>query len=211
MENENFLSENKFMSLFFWQEFDIKNQSSRSHSKSTTIVEKETLIKRSASFCSVNTDTLSLADPTHEYKEYKNRVKLYISIFKEHIFKNEHPLNIIARHFIKVFSAYIEQQIKLMEFNKANVDFCNFGKRITEEITKSLQKFIINLQTALRLMYCKTINYQCFIEERDEFINLITSLIFKEGKIYDNLFKLYELSMYEQINLLTQKMTELKT
>jgi hypothetical protein len=60
-------------------------------------------------------------------------------------------------------------------------------------------------------MYSKTINYQCFIEEKDEFINLITNLIFRDGKIYDDIYELFKLCLADQIKVLENKFTELKS
>jgi hypothetical protein len=53
-------------------------------------------------------------------------------------------------------------------------------------------------------MYAKTINYQCFIEEKDEFINLICNLIFKNQEFYNSLFELYSLNYkkeYDEVDL----------
>ena len=50
-------------------------------------------------------------------------------------------------------------------------------------------------------MYSRTINYQYFIEEKDEVINLITNLIFKDGIIYAKLYELYEISLFDEIKV----------
>lgn len=198
------------MSLFFWQEFEIKTKTIGKHSKSTTIIDKATLIKPNESFCSINTSNMSENDPTHEYKEYRSRAKMYISIFKEHIFNTEHPINVIVRHFIRVFSEYLQENIKLLLNCRNNMDFCDLKENKTKEITKNLQKFIIKIQTCFRLMYCKTANYQCFIEERDEFINFITTFIFKDNRIFDNVYKLYEICLEDQISQLSTKLRNFK-
>lgn len=49
-------------------------------------------------------------------------------------------------------------------------------------------------------MYAKTINYQCFIEEKDEFINIVCNLIFNNSKMYNSLFELYELNFQKEID-----------
>jgi hypothetical protein len=198
------------LSLFFWQEYEIKNKILGKHAKATTIIEKATLIKPNESFCSINTSSLSEADPTHEYKEYRSRSKLYLSIFKEHINNPEHPIMTVTRHFIKTFSNYIQENVRLLANSKSNPDFNILCDNKVKEITKFLQKFIIKLQVCLRLMYCKTINYQCFIEERDEFINLITNFIFKDNKIFEGMYRLYEIGNEKQIADLRTKLVELK-
>ena len=54
-------------------------------------------------------------------------------------------------------------------------------------------------------MYAKTINYQCFIEEKDEFINLISNLILSNENLYDNLLELYSLRYKKEYDELEKK------
>lgn len=169
--------------------------------------------KLNGSFCSINTDTLSASDPTHEYKEFRNKVKAYMEIFKEHVFDADHPINIVARHFKIKFSAYLAEKIKELHSLRNSEDIPEFNKICnikTNTVTKELQKFIIKLQTCLRLMYSRTINYQYFIEEKDEVINLITNLVFKDGIIYAKLYELYEISLFDEIKVFENKLNELK-
>jgi hypothetical protein len=169
--------------------------------------------KLNGSFCSINTNTLSINDPTHEYKEFRNKVKAYMEIFKEHVFDSDHPINIVASFFKNKFSLYIEEKIKELYSFRNSEDIPEFNKICnikTNEVIKELQKFILKLQTCLRLMYSRTINYQYFIEEKDEVINLITNLIFKDGIIYSKLYELFELTLFDEIKVFENKLNELK-
>ncbi len=168
--------------------------------------------KLNGSFVSINTDSLSVNDPTHEYKEYRNKVKCYIAIFKDHVFNKDHPINKVAKYFIRIFSEFIIEKIKELYIlrNSNDPSFAEVAGTISDLITKSIQKFILKLQTSLRLMYSKTINYQCFIEEKDEFINLVTNLIFRDGNLYEHIYELFQLSLFDQIKTLENKLTELK-
>jgi len=169
--------------------------------------------KLNGSFCSINTDSLSASDPTHEYKEFRNKVKAYMDIFKEHVFDSDHPINRVAKLFKFKFSAYLTEKIKELHSLRNSEDIPDFNKICnikSNTVTKELQKFIIKLQTCLRLMYSKTINYQYFIEEKDEVINLITNLIFKDGIIYSKLYELYEISLYDEIKVFENRLNELK-
>ncbi len=56
------------------------------------------------SFESIDTNLLLPNDPAIEYKNSRSKVKEYISLFKEHVEKEDHPINIISRKFSKVFS-----------------------------------------------------------------------------------------------------------
>ena len=219
---EIFLSENKWLSLFFWQEFEMRTKpkclkkiktSDKDQSQDSDNTDNIITDRLNGSFVSINTESMSINDPTHEYKEYRNKVKAYINIFKEHVFDPDHPINVVSKYFIKIFSKYIQDKLKELhtmrndkdpEYNKNCLIICG-------EITKALQKFILKLQSALRLMYSKTINYQCFIEEKDEFINLVTNLIFRDGKLYDDVYELFKLCLNDQIKILDNKFLELKS
>jgi hypothetical protein len=190
------------------------NNTNASQSIDSTSTDNNLIItdRLNGSFVSINTDCLSLNDPTHEYKEYRNKVKAYINIFKDHVFDCDHPIHIVAKYFIKIFSNFLQSKIKELyalknmndpEFNKSATIIC-------DTCVKAMQKFILKLQTALRLMYSKTINYQCFIEEKDEFINLITNLLFRDGKIYNDFFELFKICLYDQIKVLEVKFNELR-
>ena len=167
----------------------------------------------SGSFCSINTDNLSINDPAFEYKEFRSRVKVYVNIFREHLFDNDHPINMVSKFFVNIYSAYIQDNLKELYIlkNSKNPEFQKEALIRCDMIVKSLQKFIIKLQTALRLMYSKTINFQCFIEEKDEFINLVTNLIIKEGKLYEKLYELFEICLYDQIEVLHSKFNDMKS
>ncbi len=224
VDSELFLSENKWLSLFFWQEYEMRTKPKcLDISKFTKSLETNDLEydshnnsisdKLNGSFCSIKTDNLSANDPTHEYKEFRNKVKAYMEIFKEHVFDADHPINIIARIFKIKFSEYLGDKIKELHSLRNTEDIPDFNKICnmkTNLVTKELQKFIVKLQTCLRLMYSRTINYQYFIEEKDEVINLITNLIFKDGIIYSKLYELYEISLFDEIKVFENKLNELK-
>jgi hypothetical protein len=168
--------------------------------------------KLSGSFLSINTNNFSINDPVNEYREYRNRVNMYIKIFREHVFEKDHPFNIVSLHFSSIFAIYIQNCIKEIYIIKSSTN-PNAGKEIEiicNNIIKVLQKFIIEFQTALRLMYVKTISYNCFVEEKDEFINLATSLIISQGRLYNKLYELFEVVLDDQIKTLELRFNDFK-
>ena len=50
-------------------------------------------------------------DTDSKYKTYRNRVKKYIEIFKEHIVYKDHPINKVIQIFEKTWVKYINKQI----------------------------------------------------------------------------------------------------
>ena len=204
-----FLAENKYLSLFFWQEFDLKTRlsnSSRSKDKiSISFNENE------YTNC-IPSNNLSENDLTNvkEYKDNRILAKQYLKIFNEHINNEDHPVNIISKYFINVFTDFIEEKMILIEKNYNNPEFAQFAELKRDEITQSLQKFIIKLQNSLRLFYCKTDNYKFFIDEKDEFVKIVSDLLFSDSALYKYIFSFYEITILDKIEKLRIKMNELK-
>jgi len=59
-------------------------------------------------------------------------------------------------------------------------------------------------------MYAKTINYSCFVEEKDEFVNLITNLLFREDMLYNKIIEVYKTLLYDKISQLEINFCNLK-
>jgi len=136
-------------------------------------------------------------------------VKKYINLFKSHIFDKEHPINIINKYFIKEFSYYVKEKIKTITAdNHKESEIIMQALELESEVTNSLQKYIVKLQSSIRLMYARCMNYQCFLEERDDFINLMTNLVFSEEILYRTIYQLFELTLLDQRKLFEGKLKE---
>lgn len=114
-------------------------------------------------------------------------------------------------------SYYASVKIKKSEINNVwsksenlNITFSSYLADQYDKTIKSIQKFILKLQNSVRLMYAKTINYRCFIEEKDEFINMISSLIFKDQEFYNELIKIFEFKYAEEFESFKEQLNELK-
>ena len=77
------------------------------------------------------------------------------------------------------------------------------------QVIKDIQSFIDTTSISLKLFYSKSINYQLFIKEKDEFINLISYFLFKENDFYNIIFNLFELSNIEKYKKLRDKKNSL--
>ena len=62
----------------------------------------------------------------------------------------------------------------------------------------------------MRLFYCKTDNYKFFIDEKDEFVKIVTDLLFSDSALYKYIFSFYEITILDKIEKLRIKMNELK-
>jgi len=76
-------------------------------------------------------------------------------------------------------------------------------------MTEQLQRFVVHLQICLKLFYSRTINFSCLNEEKDELINLLTTLVFRTGKISNVIFELYKLSLNPEIDNMRENFNKL--
>lgn len=215
IKDEEFSNELSWLSLFFYQEYTILTKPKCLSSLQQDSIDLSKIDTSrfqfennySGSFLSVNED--GLINDNHaflEYNYYKHFIKEYIAIFKLHIFNNTHPVNIIVQLFVEEISKIISQSIieSRHEVSKKNKE-----KRL-QNVVNQLQKFIVEMQVIVKLFYSKAISYKYFIEEKDEFNNLVTALLFKTGNIYQLMFDLFEITYKEEILELKNKLIQYK-
>jgi hypothetical protein len=200
---------------------DINNQSIISLNNSVNIStnngynELDVTDNFGGSYLEMNIENLDPNDPTFQYKMKRKNVKKYIKILKEHIYNNQqHPINITVNLFVKYFCKYINtnidnfnKQLKNQFLNEEN--FAQNINNFDNEITQSLRKFIIAMHCSLKLFYSTCINFVCFEEEKDDIINLLTSLFFKTGKLYESIYSLYSQSYNNNLKQLQEKFNDL--
>ena len=200
---------------------DINNQSIISLNNSVNIStnngynELDVTDNFGGSYLEMNIENLDPNDPTFQYKMKRKNVKKYIKILKEHIYNNQqHPINITVNLFVKHFCKYINtnidnfnKQLKNQFLNEEN--FAQNINNFDNEITQSLRKFIIAMHCSLKLFYSTCINFVCFEEEKDDIINLLTSLFFKTGKLYESIYSLYSQSYNNNLKQLQEKFNDL--
>ena len=219
LDQEYFLSENKYLSQFFFEEYGIlsipdcinkKRKRERKINVNTSMLNVTQNL--GGSFGESFNQFDSEDDAGFKYKEVRNKVKRYIMTFKEHILNKDHPINIVAQIFESVWVDFANKKIELMKGNypETNDENRKDIEKDVAELTYQFQKFVIKLQICLKLFYSRTINYSYFNEEKDELINLTTTLIFRTGKIYDIMFSLYEFSLRNEIKDMKTKYEKLK-
>ncbi len=219
LDQEYFLSENKYLSQFFFEEYGIlsipdcinkKGKRERKINVNTSMLNVTQNL--GGSFGESFNQFESEDDAGYKYKEFRTKVKRYIMNFKEHILNKDHPINIVAQIFESVWVDYAKNKLDLMKKNypePTDENKKNIEKDVAE-LTYQFQKFVIKLQICLKLFYSRTINYSFFNEEKDELINLTTTLIFRTGEIYNIMFALYEFSLRREIADMTMKYQKLK-
>ena len=225
---ESFLYKNSYLSDFFYKEYNLKTfpkvlnnnieyifDNELNNDNNTTKKKKENLNK------STNSSQITNG-PYNELDVTSNLGGSYIDVKmdslppNEHIYKDKkHPINRTIVLFNKTFSKFIKEHIddfkeKRKDPDLINEDLQNSIKKFEERITKCLQEFILTMNCSLKLFYSTCINFSFFKEEKDDLINLVISLFFKTGKLYETLFELYSLSYSKEIESLQEKLIDLK-
>lgn len=156
-----------------------------------------------------------------QFKAERKDVKDIAKIFKRGLKDERHPINIFIKMVEEKFSLLIIQKTKQLEeenqYGKGTMDLIvnavrkesNLEEEI-KELIKHIQLFIIEMQTALKLFYIDSVDLQCFVEEKDETINIITSQLFRTGNFYINIKNLFAAQLEAQIKQFGIKLKQLK-
>ena len=239
IKEQSFMSESKYDSTFFYNEFLIKTKPTSLYDEKDidndeniievdkvenaynakqpiNLEELDITANLGGSYLDLNTDDLLPDDPTIQYQKRRKLVKKYIKIFKEHIYKNaDHPIMSIIIGFNRIFSKYINTNLKNLEnqLKKREItpeQYVNNLSAFETEITTNLQKFIIRMHCTVKLFYSMVVDYTCFQDEKDDLLNMIITLFFKTGNLYEAVYELYNLAFSKQIQDMQDKLVNLK-
>ena len=239
IKEQSFMSESKYDSTFFYNEFLIKTiptslydekdidndeniievdkvENAYNAKQPINLEELDITANLGGSYLDLNTDDLLPDDPTIQYQKRRKLVKKYIKIFKEHIYKNaDHPIMSIIIGFNRIFSKYINTNLKNLEnqLKKREItpeQYVNNLSKFETEITTNLQNFIIRMHCTVKLFYSMVVDYTCFQDEKDDLLNMIITLFFKTGNLYEAVYELYNLAFSKQIQDMQDKLVNLK-
>jgi hypothetical protein len=158
------------------------------------------------SFVSADSDSPNSSlrkDPNYEYQYNKNKIKEYMEIFKEHLSLKDHPIYYVINLFINEFVPVIKG---VNESYKNNLDPKNIGcDDKAKDVIKQLQNFIVLMQNVIKLFYSRSISYEYFRDEKDEFLNLVSYIIFSSVKIYEAFFQLFQFMNKDNIEKFEKK------
>ena len=229
ISEENFLYEMEYQSYAFYKDFELKFKSKslknidnekeleKNEDKEEALISsisKNSMIdlsRNSKIELSGITDNYGgsfddYKDDIDSYEEdlgirAKKKLKEFIKVLKKHLNMWDHPINIIISIYCKHFALALENQVELfLNMKNNNNDFDKKIKNFSDLIIEDLKRFIIKIQTTTKLFYCKSINLEFFIEEKDELINLVTSIIFLKENIYQNIYSLFEIQFKNEVN-----------
>ena len=117
--------------------------------------------------------------------------------------------------FNRIFSKYINTNLKNLEnqLKKREITpelYVNNLSKFETEITTNLQNFIIRMHCTVKLFYSMVVDYTCFQDEKDDLLNMIITLFFKTGNLYEAIYELYNLAFSKQIQDMQDKLVNLK-
>ena len=159
-----------------------------------------------ASFISGGSDSFNSSlkkDPNKEYHFNKNKIKEYMDIFRQHLSIKEHPINFVIMEFFNQFIPRIDDVIKLYKTDYKDKKLSCEEKAL--DIITQLQEFMVLIQIVIKIFYSRSISYAYFRDEKDEFLNLVSFIIFNNDKIYKKFFELFELMNKENEEILESK------
>ena len=142
-------------------------------------------------------------DPNKEYNFNKKKIKQYMDVFRQHLCIKEHPINFVITKFIEQFIPKIDEAIDNYKINyKINNVNCEDKAK---DIIDQMKEFMVLIQVTIKLFYARSISYNYFKDEKDEFLNLVSFIIFNNNAIYNKFFQLFDLMNKEKQEILEQK------
>ena len=66
------------------------------------------------------------------------------------------------------------------------------------------------MHCTVKLFYSMVVDYTCFQDEKDDLLNMIITLFFKTGNLYEAVYELYNLAFSKQIQDMQDKLVNLK-
>ena len=242
LDDEPFLTENKYLSHFFFKEFylntepkcikltkdddDVENSNDESNNDKelkvsmnnsnmmrnlggTFMANANIELDNNSSNCEKENDNEKENEIELRYKMYRNKVKKYIYIFRQHIVYKDHPINKVIQIFEEAWVKYVDKKIEFIKNFDENENEYNINSMV-DKLTYQLQNFVIKMQNCLKLFYCRAIDFSCFNNEKDELINLLTTLIFRTGRIYEKIFELQRIKLKSVSEDMEHKYIQLK-
>ena len=164
----------------------------------------ERLIKSNENLISNNESRESSSVRSDSDTKIKNAnlKKIYISIIEKHLKMDDYPINAIINKFSEEYTNIINNKIQIIK-NERNEN--NLIEEIKNKVIKDIQTFVEIIKVAIKLYYLKVINYEYFLDEKDEVFDLVSSILFNKTKFYKSLFELFELSNEKKNNDLKQQ------
>ena len=145
-------------------------------------------------------DSKDLSDIKIKNKYNSYKIREHLNIIQSQLKEERHPIHLIISEFSECCVKNLNELLK-----KIKPDEIQEIEKMKYKVIIDIQNFIEITSVALKLFYSKTINYEFFVNERDEFFNLICSILFNEKGFYESISELFKLSNKQKTKDLTDK------
>ena len=236
IQNESFLSENKYVSSAFFKEFELltepenleiidknlnfnndkeidKDEILTNNLKQITYNDNMKDINFSTSKINLSNLTVNLGGSFNNENSINDEVGLEYKMIRNRI---KAIMKIWKRHLknydhpirivVSIYEKHFTHYIIEEKKKLKQNEIKNFNDYIIEEI----HKFILKCQSTLKLMYSQSFDFLCLSEEKDETINLITNCLFETGNLYDEIYNLYKIELDKNIEDYSKKIKVLE-
>ena len=236
IQNESFLSENKYVSSAFFKEFELltepenleiidknlnfnndkeidKDEIFTNNLKQITYNDNMKDINFSTSKINLSNLTVNLGGSFNNEISINDEAGLEYNMIRNRI---KAIMKIWKRHLknndhpirivVSIYEKHFTHYIIEEKKKLKQNEIKNFNDYIIEEI----HKFILKCQSTLKLMYSQSFDFLCLSEEKDETINLITNCLFETGNLYDEIYNLYQIELAKNIEDYSKKIKVLE-
>ena len=236
IQNESFLSENKYVSSAFFKEFELltepenleiidknlnfnndkeidKDEILTNNLKQITYNDNMKDINFSTSKINLSNLTVNLGGSFNNENSINDEVGLEYKMIRNRI---KAIMKIWKRHLknndhpIRIVVSIYEKHFTHYIIEEKKKLKKNEIKNFNDDIIEEIHKFILKCQSTLKLMYSQSFDFLCLSEEKDETINLITNCLFETGNLYDEIYNLYQIELAKNIEDYSKKIKVLE-
>ena len=236
IQNESFLSENKYVSSAFFKEFELltepenleiidknlnfnndkeidKDEILTNNLKQITYNDNMKDINFSTSKINLSNLTVNLGGSFNNENSINDEVGLEYKMIRNRI---KAIMKIWKRHLknndhpIRIVVSIYEKHFTHYIIEEKKKLKKNEIKNFNDDIIEEIHKFILKCQSTLKLMYSQSFDFLCLSEEKDETINLITNCLFETGNLYDEIYSLYKIELENSIKDYSNKLKVLQ-
>ncbi len=236
IQNESFLSENKYVSSAFFKEFELltepenleiidknlnfnddkeidKDEILTNNLKQITYNDNMKDINFSISKINLSNLTVNLGGSFNNENSIYDEVGLEYKMIRNRI---KAIMKIWKRHLknndhpIRIVVSIYEKHFTHYIIEEKKKLKKNEIKNFNDDIIEEIHKFILKCQSTLKLMYSQSFDFLCLSEEKDETINLITNCLFETGNLYDEIYNLYQIELAKNIEDYSKKIKVLE-
>ena len=236
IQNESFLSENKYVSSAFFKEFELltepenleiidknlnfnndkeidKDEILTNNLKQITYNDNMKDINFSTSKINLSNLTVNLGGSFNNENSIYDEVGLEYKMIRNRI---KAIMKIWKRHLknndhpIRIVVSIYEKHFTHYIIEEKKKLKKNEIKNFNDDIIEEIHKFILKCQSTLKLMYSQSFDLLCFSEEKDETIGLVTNCLFETGNLYDEIYSLYKIELENSIKDYSNKLKVLQ-